>query len=153
DAIIARYLKENRGAIRMAQTEPRFIQANLRLERVSTSATRLCSGEPFKVEWSFHADEPGQLRECAVLFYSAKGVRLAIVDLRDAGIVPLRYKRGRFALRIQINSLPLVEGDVVLGLYLVTDYFAGDLLELAELTVFEGSSAEGFVRYPANARG
>ena len=38
------------------------------------------------------------------------------MDLRECGVVPLRYGSGEFAIRMRITSVPLVEGDLTLGL-------------------------------------
>jgi lipopolysaccharide transport system ATP-binding protein len=153
EAVIATYLKQNRDPLRGAQPRPRVIQDDLQLKCTHLSTSTLHSGEALDVEFEFRADEPGQLRECAILIYSAKGMRLAIVDLRESGVVPLRYGSGEFAIRTRITSLPLVEGDLTLGLYLVTNQFAGNLLDLAELTIVASQSAERFIPYPADVRG
>jgi homopolymeric O-antigen transport system ATP-binding protein len=153
EAVIATYLKQNRDPLRGAQPRPRVIQDDLQLKCTHLSTSTLHSGEALDVEFEFRADEPGQLRECAILIYSAKGMRLAIVDLRESGVVPLRYGSGEFAIRTRITSLPLVEGDLTLGLYLGTNQFAGNLLDLAELTIVASQSAERFIPYPADVRG
>ena len=110
ETVIATYLKQNRDASRAGWAGSEIIQDGLKLECIRLSTTLLRSGEPLEVEFKFLADEPGQLREFAALIYSAKAVRLAIVDLREWGIVPLPYRSGRFAIRTRIASLPLVEG-------------------------------------------
>jgi lipopolysaccharide transport system ATP-binding protein len=153
EAIIATYLKHSRESSREARARRRIIQEDLKLECTRLSTTRLVSGEPLEVEFEFSADQPGQLRECAVLVNSTKEVRLAIVDLRDCGVAPLRYGKGRFAIRTRIVSLPLVEGELMFGVYVVTDHFAGNLLDLAELTIVESRFTQGFSSYPADARG
>ena len=153
EAVIATYLRQNRDPSRGSQLRPRVIQDGLQLKCTRLSTTTPHSGEPLDVEFEFRADEPGQLRECAILVYSAKGMRLAIVDLRECGVVPLHYGSGEFAIRMRITSLPLVEGDLTLGLYLVTNQFVGNLLDVAELTIVASRSAQGFIPYPADARG
>jgi lipopolysaccharide transport system ATP-binding protein len=152
-AVIATYLSQKSNPSRGEQLRPRVIQDGLQLKCTRLSTPTLRSGEPLDVEFQFRADEPGQLRECAVLVYSAKGMRLAIVDLRECRVVPLRYAGGEFAIRMRITSLPLVEGDLTLGLYLVTNQFAGNLLDLAELTIVPSQSTARFIPYPADARG
>ena len=153
EAVIATYLRQNRDPLRGAQPRPRVIQDGLQLKCTHLSTSTLHSGDPLDVEFEFRADEPGQLRECAILVYSAKGMRLAIVDLRECGVVPLRYGSGEFAIRMRITSLPLVEGDLTLGLYLVTNQFVGNLLDVAELTIVASQSAGRFIPYPADVRG
>ena len=153
EAVIATYLRQIRDPLRGAKSRPRVIQDGLHLKCTRLSTIALNSGEPLDVEFEFRADEPGQLRECAVLVYSAKGMRLAIVDLRECGVMPLRYGIGEFAIKMQITSLPLVEGVLMLGLYLVTNQFDGNLLDLVELTAVASRSEEGFIPYPADVRG
>ena len=153
EAAVAAYLRLNRDSLRGVQSRPRVIQEGLLLKCTRLSTAALHSGEPLDVEFEFRADEPGQLRECAVLVYSAKGMRLAIVDLRECGVMPLRYGIGEFVIRMQITSLPLVEGDLMLGLYLVTNQFVGNLLDVAELTIVPSQSTARFIPYPADARG
>jgi lipopolysaccharide transport system ATP-binding protein len=153
EGVIATYLKQSRKSSREALPRPRIIQEDLKLECTRVSATRLLSGQPLEVEFEFSADRPGRLRECAVLLHSAKEVRLAIVDLRVCGVAPFCYRKGRFAIRTRIASLPLVERELMFGLWVVTDHFAGDLLDLAELTIVESRLTEGFASYPADYRG
>jgi len=153
EAVIASYLRQKRNPSQGEQLRPRVIQDGLQLKCTRLSTPALRSGEPLDVEFQFRADEAGQLRECAVLVYSAKGMRLAIVDLRECRVVPLRYAGGEFAIRMRITSLPLVEGDLTLGLYLVTNQFAGNLLDVAELTIVPSQSAPRFIPYSADDRG
>jgi lipopolysaccharide transport system ATP-binding protein len=153
EAVIASYLTQSRDASQHVQARPRAIQDGLELECTRLSTTMLRSGESLEVEFEFRADEPGHLRECAALVYSGKAVRLAIVDFRECGVVPFRYERGKFAIRMRIVSMPLVEGDLALGLYLVTDHFTGNLFDVAELTIVASGPPEGFIPYPADARG
>jgi ABC-type polysaccharide/polyol phosphate transport system ATPase subunit len=153
EPVIATYLKHSRESSRAMQSQSRIIHEGLKLERTRLSTTRLPSGQPLEIEFEFSADQPGRLRECAVLVHSTSEVRLAIVDLRDCGVAPLSYGKGRFVIRTRIVSLPLVEGELMFGLYVVTDDFAGDLFDLAELTVVESRFTQGFASYPAAYRG
>jgi ABC-type polysaccharide/polyol phosphate transport system ATPase subunit len=153
EPVVATYLKHSRESSRAMQPLSRIIQEGLKLERTRLSATRLLSGQPLEIEFEFSADQPGQLRECAVLVHSTSEVRLAIVDLRACGVAPLSYGKGRFAIRTRILSLPLVEGELMFGLYVVTDDFAGNFPDLAELTIVESRSMQGFCSYPADTRG
>jgi homopolymeric O-antigen transport system ATP-binding protein len=154
EAVIATYLTRSRDSSQDMQARPRAIQDGLELKCTRLSTTMLRCGEPLEVEFEFRADEPGHLRECAILLYSAKGVRLAIVDVRECNVVPFRYEIGRFAIRLRIVSMPLVEGDLALGLYLVTDHFTGNLLDVAELTIAAaGGPQQPFIPYPADVRG
>jgi len=67
--------------------------------------------------------------------------------------LPWRYATGDFSITIRIASLPVVESELALGVYLVTDKFDGNILDLVELTVAAPRPATAFTAYPAHARG
>jgi lipopolysaccharide transport system ATP-binding protein len=147
--IVRAYLSGYRAQTRAAHRQRRKLQGGLILERVRLSSSHIRSGDPIEIVIEFVAETAGQLYQCAVLFYSTKGLRIAVVDTRDSGLLPFGYKEGKFGLKVQISALPFVEGDFSVSLWLVSAEFAGDLLELADLTV----AAPGFVGYPPEARG
>jgi len=111
------------------------------------------SCDPLEIKIDFCADAPGQIRECAILIYSATGLRVAVLDLRESEFFPFRYERSRFRIVTYIESLPLVDGDFTLGLYIVSDQFAGNILELADFSVVLPQSTREFAPYPAGVRG
>jgi hypothetical protein len=153
-AIVRAYLREHRFQARAAHLQQRKLQEGLILKGVFLSSFDIRSGDPIDIRIEFEARAAGQLHECAVLFYSSKGVRIAVVDTRESGLVPFRFRNGKFALVVQISALPLVEGDFTIGLYLVSTKFGGDLLELADLAVAAPRSERGFVTtYPSESRG
>jgi lipopolysaccharide transport system ATP-binding protein len=151
--IVRAYLREHRSQMRAVQLQPKQVQEGLTLEGVSLSASTIQSGDSIEIKIDFKARTPGQLYECAVLFYSAKGLRIAIVDTRESGFVPFRYEDGSFALIVRIPALPLVEGDFTIGLYLGSTEFFGDLSELADFAVVAPRSRRGFVTYSPDVRG
>jgi lipopolysaccharide transport system ATP-binding protein len=151
--IVEAYLRAHCIRTRSAPLQQRKLQEGLILERVCLSSLDVRSGDAIDIKIDFKAEAPGQLYECAVLFYSTKGLRIAVVDTRDSGLVPLRYEDGRFALIVQISTLPFVEGDFTIGLYIVSSEFSGNLLELADLAVVTPRSRRGFVTYAPDVRG
>jgi lipopolysaccharide transport system ATP-binding protein len=151
--IIAAYLREHQVRRRSADLQQRKVQEGLILEHVSLSSSDVRSGDSIDIKIDFKAEAAGQLYECALLFYSTKGLRVAVVDTRESGLVPFRYEEGKFALIVHISTLPLVEGDFTIGLYIVSTEFAGNLLELAELAIVAPRSRRGFVTYPSDVRG
>lgn len=82
-----------------------------------------------------------------------RGIRVAIVDVRECGALPFRFGAGRFVVRARIAALPVVEGHYTLGLWLVTDGFAGTLFELEEFTVASTRWSSSFVPYAIEYRG
>jgi len=152
EKIISAYLQQRRLTTRCEKNRSIKVQEGLVIERVLVMAPPIYCGNPADIEIVFRAETSGQVRECVLLFYSAKGVRIAIVDVRELGVVPLTYKNGRFAIIIRISDLPLVDGEFALGLYLVTDHFAGNLLELDYFDVIAPRSSQ-FSPYSEEARG
>ena len=150
--IVEDYLEQRRSPIPNAHVRERTVQEGLVLERVSHSPPAVRCGEAAVVEIAFRADAAGQILEFSVFIYSAKGLRVAAIDLRESEAVPLRYQKGRFTTVVRIANLPLVEGDYSVGLFLVTEQFAGDILELDDFTVL-ASRDLNFARYPAEVRG
>ena len=110
------------------------------------------SGQPLDIEITFRADHPGRIRECAILIYSAGGVRVGIIDVRESQSIPFEYTTGRVGIIAQIRSITLVEGVYALGLYLATDGFAGDLFDLSYFMV-GASPTRKYAPYHAEVRG
>jgi lipopolysaccharide transport system ATP-binding protein len=150
--VIAAFVERRRISSRGAQVQSQVIDTSLTIEAVHIENV-IHSGESLSVKLEFGADQAGHLRECALLFYSAKGERIATVDLRGCKAVPLQYKPGKFRINVRVASVPLVEGNYALGIYLVTSRFSGNLLDLAELTVVTPAALGEFTGYPADVRG
>lgn len=151
--VIATYLKQQHTPSGPADHGETVLDKSLALERVRVVPATIRSGDAVEVEFQFRAEDRGQIRECAILIYSAEGIRVAISDVRESGHLPFNFGVGRFAVRATIAALPFVEGNYGLGMYLVTREFAGNLLEIGSLTVATPRSAFDFAPYPASARG
>jgi lipopolysaccharide transport system ATP-binding protein len=150
DEIVSNYLGDRRHLRRKIKSIG--IQDGLMLHSVNCLPKVIQTGEILNIEAVLHASRPGSIRECAVIIYSLKGSRVAIIDLRESNAVPFQYTKGRIAMTAQINDLPLVEGDYTISLYLVTDSFVGDLLELADFSVSAPWTYD-YVPYQAEHRG
>ena len=142
---------------RMHQTrrkgpDRRAVDNSLFVDQVSLDAEFYRSGSGCEVEIAFSSEEPGVLTDCAILFISATGVRVAIVDLRQGDSLPHRYEAGQFSITTRIRSLPFVEGEYSIGLALGTARHGDNLFDLCELFVTSGIS-DSTVSYPANVRG
>jgi lipopolysaccharide transport system ATP-binding protein len=150
--ILQMYLEDRAKKSRWNGASAIRFQNGLQLERVQCSPDRIFSGSPLDIEIAFRADQPGAILQCAVLIYSAKGIRVAVVDIRESGTVPFRYTVGQLSISVRIETAALVEGTYVVGLYVVTDHIGDELLELAEFSVTTEKSFE-YVPYPAENRG
>jgi lipopolysaccharide transport system ATP-binding protein len=153
DRVVASYLALSTARSLFGEQHLTAIKGGLVLERVRIVPSAIPSGDSAHLEFPFRTESDGWIRECAILIYSAKGVRVAIVDVRECGAVPFKHQAGRFTIRAQIAALPVVEGSYTLGLWLVTDDFAGTLLELEHFTVGSTRWSHSFAPYAAEYRG
>ncbi len=91
--------------------------------------------------------------DVCVLIQSAMGVRVAILDLRCAtGSYCLEPGRP-LVIEGRVRSIRLVEGDYLVGLYLNTTDFKGDLSDLRSLAVGGPESTREITPYPPHDRG
>jgi homopolymeric O-antigen transport system ATP-binding protein len=152
-AIVEGYLHEGRLIHADQPVRRRLVEDGLVLEQTEHWPPTIRSGEPVTIELRFQAERPGQIRECAILLHSLSGVRVAIIDLRECVALPFKYADGHFCISVKIPEIPFVESDFSVGVYLVTNTFADDLLELDQFTISAGRRASSFAPYSADARG
>jgi hypothetical protein len=153
DRVVASYLDQRRARSLHAEAHVAVVQDGLALQCVRIAPPAVRTGDAVDLEFVFLAETGGQMHECAVLIYTQKNVRIAIVDVRESGALPIRFEKGCFRIRTQIAALPVVEGVYTLGLYLVTDRFTGNLLELEDFSVGAARSFQDFAPYHADSRG
>jgi ABC-type polysaccharide/polyol phosphate transport system ATPase subunit len=151
--VIASYLGLKRTSPDRMRTEPIAIDDGLLLESIKATPSLVETGKAFTLEFTFRAEGIGQIRECAVLFYSGRGIRVAICDIRQSHALPFAYGVGRFTIFVEIANLPLVEGDYSIGLYIITRGFSGNLFDLDDVEVVAPQKHYDFISYPADARG
>jgi lipopolysaccharide transport system ATP-binding protein len=97
--------------------------------------------------------QPTQIKNLAVLIFSRYGTRVAILDLRKNCVLNVSLSSAPFVLEGQIRSLPLVEGDYRVGLYVETESYQHDFLDLKCFSVATRPSPTGFVPYHPAYRG
>lgn len=111
------------------------------------------SGSPLGFNLTIESDAPVKLGEVAVLFYSSLETRVAVIDLRSAGL-PMRLEPNqRWHTSGTISSVNLVEGDYRVGLFVNSSDFFGDVTDLVELVVQPRPHAGGVAPYAAVHRG
>jgi lipopolysaccharide transport system ATP-binding protein len=145
--IAATSLGENRplrGPVRIGDS--------LRLLRLEFNPNPAVSCAPLRFLIEFHTEHAMIISEVQVLFYSAQGVRVAIIDFRACGL-PANLEAGHhWRGEGEISSLPFVEGDYQAGLYVKAGNFQGDLLDLASIAI-RVRNTNGHVPAPARYRG
>ncbi len=153
DGVVAAYVDRGRTAGRRGEAQALLAQDGLVLEDIKVSPGAIRTGEAVAFEFRFRAPMPGRIRECAALIYTAKGFRAAIVDVRESGSLPFDFQEGRFAIRAQITSFPLIEDSYAIGLFLAAGAFSGDLFNLETLEVGPRRMSRDFVPYAAQSLG
>lgn len=107
----------------------------LELVRMEFAPNPLASGDGLRFAIEFHAKKIVRIAELAALFYSAQGVRVAMVDFRGYGL-PVKLQAGqRCFLTGEIESLPFIEGRFSLGLYVHAGLFNADVFDIVSLDV------------------
>jgi lipopolysaccharide transport system ATP-binding protein len=148
--IIAGYLQQ-----RPTPAPARSINVGNRLaiDRILIKPPTVRTGDAIQIEVDFRARDAGRLHECALLIYSLAGVRVAIIDTRESGMLPFAYTTGQFTVTVVIDSVKLVEGDFTLGLYLVTESFQEIIQDIADFIVVAPKPTRSFVPYIGKDRG
>jgi hypothetical protein len=120
---------------------------------LSLSPNPIVSGGRCKVEVQLSSTAPTRVRELVVLLFTQAGMRVAILDLR--GVVNnLELQPGELSsVTTEIGSLPLVEGEYSLGLYIHAGELRGDFFDLLAFTVAAIDPGRGPVPYAAANRG
>jgi hypothetical protein len=148
--VVATYLG-NRDA-RLKRGAAKF-GSNLELTDIIVNPSEIRTGELVSFQLAFTAKEEGVMRECALVIISEKGVRVAVLDLRQLGYFPIRYREGSFTFGVRVPRLTLTEGNYNIGIYLVTDEATADLPELAGFHVRGSPIRQDFTPYPASVSG
>jgi lipopolysaccharide transport system ATP-binding protein len=128
------------------------VGANLLLRRLAFGEGGVASGEaaPFHLELA--GSGSSTLSEAAIAIYSELGARIAILDLRHAGLRQVQASKQGLLISGHV-VLPLVEGRYRIGVWLVTGDGGFELLDLAVLSVLPRQQASLREIYPAVHRG
>jgi lipopolysaccharide transport system ATP-binding protein len=149
--VIEAYLLSNSRSGRVC--EQRRLSPTLTLDLLSIESNAIVSGASLTYLLQLSSVEPVELAEIAILLYSGLGTRIAILDLRTT-TRGYRFGPGQpLKLRGRIHSLPLVEGDYSLGLYVNCGDLQDDLYDLVSLTVTHAPKNQGFAPYSPHDRG
>lgn len=155
DEVVQGYLASarERGAAAAEGVGSMELGPALLLREMRFEPTAVVSCDPVSFSIEIAARGPVHLREMAVLVYSDLGTRVAVLDLRRAGASGLALVGGRLAITGRIRSLPLVEGDYRMGLFIATGDYHGNYFDLATVSVIDDKSVGGIVPYPPAYRG
>jgi hypothetical protein len=131
--IIQSYLSANS----IGSAEPRRVGNGdaIRILNMSLSPNPIESGTDLEFQLELEASCPLRLSEAAFLIYAVEGPRIGIIDLRPAGF-PFQMQQGE-SLKVTgvVRSIPLVERQYRIALWLDSGPFVGELKDLIDLTV------------------
>ena len=150
---ISAYLAAASQAVQPRLREPIAVGRSLELVRFELTPNPVASGQSVGFTLEMRARETARIGELALLLFSTQEVRVGIVDLRSSGLPATVAAGAPWSLRGTIRHLPLVEGEYRIGCYVVAGDFAGNLLDLVELTVTARPDASGHAPYAAMHRG
>jgi len=151
--VMPAYLEAPRVEVGGHSTSRAAVGCPISVDGMSVSPACPESGSDCELNVKLRAAADTIIREAAVLLYASNGARAGIVDLRQTGVVPLRLQKGLTRIDVAMSKIPLVEDDYSIGLYLVTDHFSGNSLDLGTMSVRPAIRNDGIVSYPSMSRG
>jgi len=124
------------------------------LEMFELAPSPVVSGGKLRFKIILNTKEKAILSALAILFYTSRGERVAIVDVRHLfNGKPLLQFNSALIIEGAIKSLPLVEGDYTAGIFITTSNHNKDHLNLYEFSVRQMERAGKIIPYPAQSRG
>src|ERR1700736_1454935 len=128
------FLEDIRSKSREFETRTVSLGTNLELQHFAVSPTCVRSGEPIDFEIELYSSTSASVTDLVLLIYSAYGTRVSAMDLRNHG-QPYQIRAESRVVRGRIQSLPLVEGDYQIGLYIKSEGYHDNLTDLATVRV------------------
>ena len=152
DLLVSQYMSDSIRGEGQALVGPVGLGDGLKLLHFDFNPNPAPSGTPVRFVVEFQAETSTRVTELAVLFYTGQGTRVAILDMRTCGLPASIGAGHRWRGEGKINSLPFVEGDYRVGLYVNAANYSGNLLDLATIVICARDS-NGHTPYPAMQRG
>jgi ABC-type polysaccharide/polyol phosphate transport system ATPase subunit len=111
------------------------------------------TGDPVALKLGIWARERDALSDLAVLVHGPGGERVALIDLRNTS-GPFRLEAGQeIQFECKVESLPLVEHEFSLGLYVSAESVTGSFMDLQSLRVLPGGNHRGVLPRDPQFRG
>ena len=150
--VVAAYLAASGDDRRSALDRPVPLGGGVALDAFGFPGGAVPSGGPARLELALSSDRDVRLDELAVIVNDALGRRVAVLDLRQ-GDHHLRCGPGRpLRLRVDLPSLPLVEGEYRVGLFVKGDHLEQLRYDVVSLDV-TAREGRAFVPIRAELRG
>jgi len=153
DEVIAKYLTAIRSNGLPSHTSEVTLGPHLKVGNLGFYPAVVESGSPTTLHLRLIPITSISIRELAVLIFSDIGVRIAILDLRRAGLASIALRNTPFDFTVAIASLPLVEGTYRLGLYVATNDYNVDCPDIVSFSVDAVKNKGLFTSYSPPHRG
>lgn len=125
----------------------------LKLQDFTIAEGGVVSGERTTFRITLQVLRSITIQQFALLIFCEAGTRVAILDLRSAGVEDLPLTGESLNIEGSIATVPLVEGDYRVGLWISTDQYQGNYLDLATFHVSGMNRRNNFIPMPASVRG
>ena len=149
--IVADYLAADGAS--SGELQEHKLDSTLTLKRYEMSQAMIESGAALTVRLELESTVEQVLGELCLLIYTAAGQRVAIVDLRGERTVFQARPGSSLRVKIEIDRLPLVEGEYAMGLFYAGNQGRKEVLQLRTLSVLPRPSEHGSAPYAAEYRG
>jgi len=151
--MVTQYLQESGSLVRQSFSAPLQMGEALKLMALEFAPRTIDNNEPLGFSLKLRAERATKISELSLLIYSMQQIRIAIVDLRGLGM-PVSLEPGKeWHVQGEIKSLPLVEGNYSVGLYVNASNFLENLFDLAGFAVNGPASDVGYAPYAIVYRG
>jgi ABC-type polysaccharide/polyol phosphate transport system ATPase subunit len=151
--VIQGYVAALENASREAGALEASLGPGLVLRRLAFGEGGVRSGEDAQFRIELVSSEPIVLTEACLLIHSELGMRVAIVDLRNAGVRNVRVEERGLTISGRVKSLALVEGRYRIGMWVMTQFGGFEHSDLVVLSALPGVADANREVYPAMYRG
>lgn len=150
---ISRYLKGSRNNRLIGKRNAVNIDDKLKVERFEFTPCPVDIRNDVSFLLELKATQPVTIRSLVVLIYSAMGDRVAIIDLREKCTDYPLSPNVSLRIKGKINSVPLVEGEYSIGLFVDSGEYRGNAMDLVELIVSAPEKRANLTPFSPEVRG
>lgn len=109
----------------------RELTSNVRIENFSFNTSALQIGEDILYSFQLVSNQSNPISGLALLIYNQMNERIGILDLRSQELFEKSSSQTIISVTGRVNSLPLIEGNYLVGLHISSILFHGDVLDLS----------------------
>lgn len=151
--LIYNYLNNSKDKCHIDYTNSIVLGKNLQLCKFNFTPNPVTSGDSIEFKMSLFSPKAVKVRDLAVLIFDSLGKRVAILDLRQTENKYHMNGHEPLTISANITSLPLVEGQYNVGLWVDADDVRKDFFDLSLLTVVSKAKEGTIIPHHASLRG